>query len=47
MSFRLNTAKKKKKSPAAVQSEPPRVPVTKIFKNGVFPVGQEVPYKEE
>ncbi|WVN89941.1 methionine aminopeptidase, type II [Cryptococcus depauperatus CBS 7841] len=38
---------KKKKSAAAVQSEPPRVGLTKIFKNGVFPVGEEVEYKND
>jgi hypothetical protein len=34
----------KKKKPAAVQSEPPRVGLSKIFRNGVYPVGEEVEY---
>lgn len=38
---------KKKKSATVTQSEPPRVGLTKIFKNGVFPVGEEVEYKNE
>ncbi|WVQ79220.1 methionine aminopeptidase, type II [Cryptococcus sp. DSM 104549] len=38
---------KKKKSAAAVQSEPPRVGLTKIFKNGVYPAGEEVEYKND
>ena len=40
------SAKKKKAAPSA-QSEPPRVGLSKIFKNGVYPVGQEVEYKDE
>ena len=28
----------------AVQSEPPRVGLSKIFKGGVFPIGEEVEY---
>ncbi|KAL1406430.1 Methionine aminopeptidase 2 [Vanrija albida] len=38
---------KKKKAPAAVQSEPPRVGLSKIFRSGVYPVGQEVEYKND
>jgi methionyl aminopeptidase len=38
---------KKKKAAAVLQSEPPRVGLSKIFKNGVYPVGQEVEYKNE
>ncbi|OXG78805.1 methionine aminopeptidase, type II [Cryptococcus neoformans var. grubii Br795] len=38
---------KKKKSATVIQSEPPRVGLTKIFKNGVFPVGEEVEYKND
>ncbi|XAO26159.1 methionine aminopeptidase, type II [Cryptococcus bacillisporus CA1280] len=38
---------KKKKSATVTQSEPPRVGLTKIFKNGVFPVGEEVEYKND
>ncbi len=30
-----------------VQSEPPRVGLSKIFRNGVYPVGEEVEYKDE
>lgn len=37
--------KPKKKKTTAVQSEPPRVGLSKIFKNGVYPVGEEVEYK--
>ncbi|RSH93273.1 Methionine aminopeptidase 2 [Saitozyma podzolica] len=38
---------KKKKAAAVLQSEPPRVGLSKIFKNGVYPVGQEVEYKND
>ncbi|ODN72915.1 methionine aminopeptidase, type II [Cryptococcus amylolentus CBS 6039] len=38
---------KKKKTAAATQSEPPRVGLTKIYKNGIFPVGEEVEYKDD
>lgn len=38
---------KKKKSGAVTQSEPPRVGLTKLFKDGIFPVGQEVEYLNE
>ncbi|WWC65809.1 methionine aminopeptidase, type II [Kwoniella dejecticola CBS 10117] len=38
---------KKKKSAALTQSEPPRVGLSKIFKNGVYPAGQEVEYKND
>ena len=38
---------KKKKAQAATQSEPPRVGLSKLFKSGVYPTGQEVEYKDE
>lgn len=38
---------KKKKAAPSAQSEPPRVGLSKIFKNGVYPVGQEVEYKDD
>ncbi|WVR08078.1 methionine aminopeptidase, type II [Kwoniella sp. DSM 27419] len=38
---------KKKKAAAVTQTEPPRVGLTKIFKNGIFPVGEEVEYKDD
>ncbi|KIR77502.1 methionine aminopeptidase, type II [Cryptococcus gattii EJB2] len=38
---------KKKKSATVTQSDPPRVGLTKIFKNDVFPVGEEVEYKND
>ncbi|WWC73724.1 methionine aminopeptidase, type II [Kwoniella pini CBS 10737] len=38
---------KKKKSATVTQSEPPRVGLSKIFKNGVYPAGQEVEYKND
>ncbi|BEI85096.1 hypothetical protein CcaverHIS002_0504970 [Cutaneotrichosporon cavernicola] len=38
---------KKKKAAAMVQSEPPRVGLSKIFRNGVYPVGEEVEYKDD
>ncbi|KAK8849644.1 methionine aminopeptidase, type II [Kwoniella newhampshirensis] len=38
---------KKKKSAAATQSQPPRVGLSKIFKSGVYPVGEEVEYRED
>jgi methionyl aminopeptidase len=40
-------AAKKKKAAAAVQSEPPRVGLSKIFRNGNYPLGQEVEYTGE
>jgi methionyl aminopeptidase len=40
----LGFSGKKKK---VVQSTPPRVAVSKIFKNGVYPVGEEQEYKNE
>ncbi|WVQ96025.1 methionine aminopeptidase, type II [Kwoniella sp. CBS 9459] len=39
-------SKKKKGGAAAVQSDPPRVGLSKIFKNG-YPVGEEVEYKND
>lgn len=30
-----------------VQSEPPRVGLSKIFRNGIYPVGEEVEYPNE
>ncbi|KAI5452230.1 Methionine aminopeptidase 2 [Naganishia albida] len=39
--------KKKSKKKKAVQSAPPRVPVSKLFKNGVYPVGEEQEYKND
>lgn len=33
-----------KKKPTVTQSSPPRVGLTKIFKNGIFPPGEEVEY---
>lgn len=39
--------KPKKKKVAAVQSEPPRVGLSKVFPKGVYPVGEEVEYKNE
>lgn len=30
-----------------VQSEPPRVGLSKIFRNGVYPVGEVVEYQNE
>lgn len=43
----ISTAKKKKSAAAVVQSDPPRVGLTKIFKDGVFPIGEEVEYANE
>jgi methionyl aminopeptidase len=43
---RLTSVAKKKKV-AAVQSEPPRVGLSKIFRSGVYPVGEEVEYTNE
>jgi hypothetical protein len=40
---RTSTGKKKK----VVQTAPPRVAVSKLFKNGVYPVGEEQEYKNE
>jgi hypothetical protein len=42
--------KKKKKKPKkkkAHQSDPPRVGLSKIFTNGVYPEGEIQPYKDE
>lgn len=39
--------KKKSKAPATVQSSPPRVPVSQLFPNDSFPVGQECDYRDE
>lgn len=36
--------KPKKKKKAAVQSEPPRVPIAQLFPNNTYPKGQEVTY---
>ncbi|KAL7425130.1 Methionine aminopeptidase 2 [Cryptotrichosporon argae] len=38
---------KKKKAAAAVQSEPPRVGLSKIFRNGVYPIGEEQEYPND
>ena len=38
--------KKKKAAGAKVQSDPPRVPVKELFPSGMYPVGQEVDYKD-
>jgi hypothetical protein len=35
------------KGGATVQTEPPTVPVSDLFKDGVFPIGEEQDYKEE
>lgn len=37
----------KKKKTTAVQSEPPRVGLSKIFKNGIFPIGEECEYPND
>ncbi|KAJ9097225.1 hypothetical protein QFC21_004894 [Naganishia friedmannii] len=39
--------KKKSKKKKVVQSAPPRVAVSKLFKNGVYPVGEEQEYKND
>ena len=39
--------KKKKTGGAKTQSDPPRVPIPQLFPNGVFPVGEEVEYKDD
>lgn len=39
--------KKKKPNAATKQSDPPRVPVSQLFANGTYPVGEEVEYKNE
>ncbi|KAK2739105.1 Methionine aminopeptidase 2 [Myotisia sp. PD_48] len=39
--------KKKKKGGAKVQSDPPRVPLSQLFPNNVFPEGELVEYKDE
>jgi methionyl aminopeptidase len=42
--------KKKKKKPKkkkAQQSDPPRIGLSKIFTNGVYPEGEIQPYKDE
>jgi methionyl aminopeptidase len=38
---------KKKKATPKVQSDPPRVPVSQLFANGAYPVGEEVEYKDD
>ncbi|KAK6908483.1 methionine aminopeptidase, type II [Kwoniella mangroviensis CBS 8507] len=38
---------KKKKSATVTQSEPPRVGLSKIYKNGVYPIAEEVEYKND
>ncbi|KAK5094742.1 Methionine aminopeptidase 2 [Exophiala xenobiotica] len=38
--------KKKKAGGAKVQSDPPRVPVSQLFPNNTYPVGQEVEYQD-
>ena len=38
--------KNKKKSPKT-QTEPPTVPVSKLFSNGVFPEGETHEYRDE
>jgi methionyl aminopeptidase len=45
--MRLLLAAKKKKAASTSQSEPPRVGLSKLFKDGVYPVGEEVEYKDE
>lgn len=37
--------KPKKKKAAATQTAPPRVGLSKIYRNGIFPVGEEVEYQ--
>jgi len=39
--------KKKKAGGAKVQSDPPRVPMSQLFANGNYPVGEEVEYKDQ
>ncbi|KAJ9102644.1 hypothetical protein QFC19_004753 [Naganishia cerealis] len=39
--------KKKSKKKKVVQTAPPRVAVSKLFKNGVYPVGEEQEYKND
>lgn len=39
--------KKPKKKTKATQSDPPRVPLSKIFPNGVYPEGEIQQYKDE
>lgn len=43
----LTNAVAKKKKAAAVQSDPPRVGLSKIFKNGTYPVGEIVEYAND
>lgn len=38
---------KKKKATTATQSEPPRVGLSKLFPNGVYPEGEIQEYKDE
>ena len=38
---------KKKKGGAKTQSDPPRVPVSQLFLNHVYPIGEEVEYKND
>ncbi|KAG9783389.1 peptidase M24A, methionine aminopeptidase, partial [Aureobasidium melanogenum] len=39
--------KKKKAGGAKVQSDPPRVPLSQLFPNNTYPVGEEVEYKND
>ncbi|EXJ86156.1 methionyl aminopeptidase [Capronia coronata CBS 617.96] len=39
--------KKKKAAGAKVQSDPPRVPLSQLFPNNTYPVGEEVEYKND
>ena len=39
--------KKKKKAHANAQSDPPRVPISQLFKDQIYPVGEEVEYKND
>lgn len=38
---------KKKKGGAKTQSDPPRVPVSQLFPNHVYPIGEEVEYRDD
>ncbi|RXK35445.1 methionine aminopeptidase, type II [Tremella mesenterica] len=39
--------KSKKKKTTVVQTEPPTIGLSKIFKNGVYPIGEEMDYKND
>jgi len=39
--------KKKKKKSKSVQTEPPTVPITKLFPNNTYPIGEEWDYKDD